>query len=152
MPTIRDLSQAERQELDEFAQQGLSVLPQDLGEGAKLIVRLEALRDLVDRVREGESPAPPYDESDELAYVLGSLWGSWVAERSGWAWKHLTLDDGMEGLALVPEDEAYAVWPHHFLYGLLELAEAENTALVLAECIWGRELPPAQPGELVLLS
>ena len=149
MPTTRALTPEEEAELNTLYVEGEDFL--ELPEDLDLAGRLEALRLVVDQVRAGEELPEPYDEADELAYVLGTLWGRWVAERSGWAWTWLTLDDGFEGYAMVPEDEAYAVWPHHFLYGLLELDELENTTAVLAECIWGRELPPSEAGALVLL-
>lgn len=149
MPTTRPLDDDEQHELRDLSAQGAEVL--DLPEEADLATRLEALRVLVERVRDGEPPAAPYDETDELAYALGSLWGDLVVAASGWTWTWLSLDDGLEGYALVPADRAYAVWPHHYLYGLLEVEEAENTVVVLAECIIEGELPPSEAEALLLL-
>jgi len=154
MPALRPLTSDEEAELSELTQEALDCLDGVGGfsaEAAGLEAVLTVMAGVVDEVRGGRALGPPFDEADDAAYALGSLWGARVSADSGWAWGWLTLDDGFEGYVLVPEDGAYAVWPHHFLYGLLSEAETENTVRVLAECIVAGELPPAEPGALVLL-
>ena len=87
---------------------------------------IAAIRDLVDALRTGTKLPAGFEEEDDVAYALGSLWGAHAARLAGWEWAWLQLDDGFDGFAILPEDQAYAVWPHHFVYGLITQPEEER--------------------------
>lgn len=153
MPTLRTLTEEEREELDRLSHDGLLAL-ELLGlaqlDSSETPPDVAVIALALDRLRSGQAEVPEMEE-DDLAYALGSLWGAWTARTSGWEWAWLTLDDGFDGFVLAPEDQTYAIWPHHYLYGLLVQPEEENTAAILSEEISAGRLPPSEPGALMLL-
>lgn len=59
---------------------------------------------------------PDVDEDDDLALMLGSLWGQQVVEALGWEWASMTLPGKRKPVVVIgvfSPDRAAALYPFH---------------------------------------
>jgi len=147
--------QEELEDFEELAQQGIECLnliievPQNLDDTGVLIA---TIRDAVDVVREGEADIPNnYEDFEEIAFALGTLWGDVVCRTSDWEWVYLEEDNGYEGWAITSNDRSYACYPHHLVLEILYTQDRENNLVSLFNMIDNSILPPASPGDYIII-
>jgi hypothetical protein len=151
----RPPTREEQRDLEQLVHDGIECLgtvvdlPDDLDDSAAVV---RAIRRCVDKVHEGAALPAAYRDPEEAAYALGSLWGDEVRRACGWEWVHLQTESGFEGWAVASPDRAYTCLPHHFVFGKLTDSESDNTIALLFNMIDAGSLPPASPGQYVMLS
>ncbi|MEL6343381.1 MAG: hypothetical protein AAFV53_09615 [Myxococcota bacterium] len=147
MPVARPLSAEEEGELNQLFSAALGLLP--VGEQSDPHFLIAAMQLLIEEVRAGRGPDL---SAADLATQLGVVWGDELCRVAGWQWRYLTLDNGLEGVAVISEDRAFVALPIHFLHRLLTRADAENHCLSRFQQILARQLGTPVPGRFRIVA
>ncbi|MFF2795149.1 hypothetical protein [Lysinibacillus xylanilyticus] len=70
------------------------------------------------------------EEVEEIAFEIGSLYGSIVEKKYGWKWRHIEKNDN-RGYCVVSEDEKYCCPVHNYIYTILTDTEKSNNVKLL---------------------
>ena len=127
MPKLRQLSQEEENELNQYMVFALELVPivQDIQEEGFLIV---ACHLLIDNFRDG-APLPEGVSTDDAATWLGVLWAEELCRLAGWRWLYMTLDNGFEGVCVIDENRSRVCFPIHLIYSWMCDKEKTNECM-----------------------
>lgn len=144
MPQIRPLSSDAVAEITAVRPQGylrLGVLP--TSDPAEV---LGAVEDVLRLHRRGE------DELDSEALItLGVVVGDVYVRTLGWAWVELGYDGGATAIAVLDPTSTYGNQP---MNGVYDIARNANRDIAVAQTyarVAAGEVPPAAPGEALML-
>ncbi|UPW81835.1 hypothetical protein [Lysinibacillus sp. Ag94] len=70
------------------------------------------------------------EEVEEIAFEVGSLYGSIIEKKYGWKWRQIEKNDN-RGYCVVSEDEKYCCPVHNYIYTILTDAEKSNNVKLL---------------------
>ena len=147
-------NQDELQDLEQLVYDGIECLgsvvdlPSDLDDSAAVV---RAIRQGVDRVRQGAKLPSAYEDLEQAAYALGTLWGDELRRAFKWEWVYLQTDGGFEGWAVVSPNRSHVCFPHHFIFGKLANPESDNTIALVFNMIGAGRVPSSSPGKYVTL-
>ena len=79
------------------------------------------------------------------------VFGEELCRVMGWSWVQLSFEDGFEGLAVAEPGYGLAMLPIHFIYGLLEDPDQDNTIGMLFQMICRSETPEVSDGDWRIL-
>lgn len=144
----------ELQDLERLVDEGIECvghvvdLPSDLDDSAAVV---RAIRECVDKLRQGATLPSAYRDLEQAGYALGTLWGDELRRGCQWEWAYLQADSGFEGWALVSPDRAHACFAHHFIFDKLADPESDNTVALLFNMIAAGDVPPSSSGQYMTL-
>ena len=107
---------------------------------------IEAINAFLLHRQDGERPTE--EESEDLSYTLGSLWGEQLVRVFGWDWAGVTFHDhdDSNAVGVLSPDRSLAIYPFHFVYGCL-MNDAPVTILLAYNMLKDGsripEIPPA---------
>lgn len=127
MPNIRQLSEEENKELDQYMVFAMELVPivEDIQEDGFLIV---ASHLLIDSIRDG-APLPDGVSLDDVATWLGVLWAEELCRLAAWQWLYMTLDNGFEGVCVTDSEYSRVCFPIHLIYDWLCDKSKENDCM-----------------------
>lgn len=70
------------------------------------------------------------EEVEEIAFEIGSLYGSIVEKKYGWKWRHIEKNNN-RSYCVVSEDEKYCCPVHNYIYTILTDTEKSNNVKLL---------------------
>lgn len=146
----------EQQELRALVIDGLELvgwfatLPEDETDNDLM---LTALQGCVSQLREqADFPIAEFNNYEDLAYALGSLFGSLICDSHGWHWCHLTLADGNDVWAVASNEGHHCCYPHHLLHDVLIAVQDSRLKLLFNRLAVTQELPSAAAHQYLCLA
>lgn len=147
-------SQDELQDMEQLVHDGIECLgfmvdlPANLDDSAAVV---RAIRQCVDEVRQGVPLPAAYEDLEQAAYALGTLWGDEIRRACGWEWVYLQTGEGFEGWTVASPNRSHVCFPHHFVFGKLQDAQSDNTVALLFNMIVAGRVPSSSPGRYMAL-
>ena len=137
---IRELTPEDDQELDACMIYGLELLPIDHEKQVGDFIIL-SIHMLIEALRMGE-PLPAGVSIDDFCTQMGVVYGEQICMKYDWQWKHIEMDNGYEGVAVISPDHLTLIFPIPSIFRWTK-KENQNRTLVLWEDIDTRD-PPTQ--------
>ncbi len=122
---VRELK---RDEMDEIKQ--LSVLSKEklnLTDSDDNLKSLDTIKLALANYRDNEIKE---DEVVEIAFEIGSLYGTIIEKEYGWKWMHVEKNDN-KGYCVVSEDNKFCCPVHNYIYTILTDIDKSNNVKLL---------------------
>ncbi|MCH1624642.1 hypothetical protein [Fredinandcohnia quinoae] len=69
-------------------------------------------------------------EVEEIAFEIGSLYGTFIERKYGWKWRYIEKNDN-KGYCVVSEDQKFCCPVHNYIYTILTDTEKSNNVKLL---------------------
>lgn len=122
---VRELKREEMDEIKQLSE--LSKGKLDLSDSDNNLMSLDTIKFALGNYKDNKLTE---DEVEEIAFEIGSLYGTMIEKEYGWKWMHVEKIDN-KGYCVVSKDHKFCCPVHNYIYTILTDTDKSNNVKLL---------------------